>query len=78
MYVEVKSVSMAERRPPATRDAMALLAALRAEHSQEKIALFPDTVSVRAQQHVRELMRVVAAGKQAAVGGRMLGNCLQG
>ena len=30
------------------------------------IALFPDTVSVRAQRHVRELIKVVEKGNKAA------------
>lgn len=32
-----------------------------------RIALFPDTVSERAQRHVKELIDIVASGKQAAV-----------
>lgn len=32
-----------------------------------RIGLFPDTVSDRAQRHVRDLMGIVAGGGQAAV-----------
>ena len=75
VYVEVKSVTMAERLPaapvPAAGHAEAGLAAQHAALYHDKIALFPDTVSVRAQRHVRELMQVVANGKQAAVRAQM-------
>ena len=73
VYVEVKSVTMAERLPATSVPAAEHVAAppdLVTQHAaHDKIALFPDTVSVRAQRHVRELMQVVADGKQAAVGG---------
>lgn len=64
MYVEVKSVTLAE--PVLTRAANGPPAA-GGSMQGDWIALFPDTVSDRAQRHVRELMSVVAAGKQAAV-----------
>jgi sugar fermentation stimulation protein A len=40
-----------------------------AEDTEEgiRIALFPDTVSIRAQRHVRELMKVVEKGGEAAL-----------
>lgn len=34
---------------------------------QDGVAVFPDAPSVRAQKHLRELMRMVDAGRQAAV-----------
>ena len=81
MYVEVKSVTMAECLPAAPQSAAGHptatpgLAGQRAAHGQDRIALFPDAVSIRAQRHVRELMQVVADGKQAAVSKQMLAYC---
>jgi sugar fermentation stimulation protein A len=35
--------------------------------AQEKLALFPDTVTARGQKHLRELMEVVRQGKRAVM-----------
>mmetsp|Transcript_14437 Transcript_14437/g.31267 ORF Transcript_14437/g.31267 Transcript_14437/m.31267 type:complete len:347 (+) Transcript_14437:76-1116(+) len=48
-YLEVKSVTLAEQYGSTT----------------DKIALFPDTVSDRAQRHVQELTRMVQSGQEA-------------
>ncbi len=63
LFVEVKSVTLAEPGQAPAADGPTAGGSMQGE----AIALFPDTVSDRAQRHVRELMSVVAAGKQAAV-----------
>ncbi len=44
--------------------------------SGARIGLFPDTVSERAQRHVRELIDIVASGKEAAVCALLCPSCL--
>ncbi|RMZ54284.1 hypothetical protein APUTEX25_001442 [Auxenochlorella protothecoides] len=58
-HVEVKSVTLAatSERPHACSSVQA----------GDRLALFPDTVSTRAQRHVSELMAVARAGGQAAL-----------
>ncbi|BDA45200.1 Sugar fermentation stimulation protein homolog [Coccomyxa sp. Obi] len=68
LYVEVKSVTLAESLNSSTSDPQLLISrgGDGAEDSA-RIGLFPDTVSERAQRHVRDLMSIVAAGGQAAM-----------
>ncbi|KAK9811449.1 hypothetical protein WJX72_004075 [[Myrmecia] bisecta] len=51
VYAEVKSVTLAADKP----------------EGPGRIALFPDTVSDRAQRHMRELISMVESGHEAAV-----------
>eukprot|EP00803_Ostreobium_quekettii_P005628 evm.model.scf_702.2 EVM.evm.TU.scf_702.2 scf_702:12004-15294(-) len=59
MYVEVKSVTLAEA---CSRDA----STGETGNANSRVGLFPDTVSTRAQSHLRELMRAMSQGKEAA------------
>lgn len=59
LYVEVKSVTLAATWSNASTSQGNASKA-------DRIGLFPDTVSKRAQNHIQELMKVVSLGKDAA------------
>ncbi|GLC35655.1 hypothetical protein PLESTB_000002600 [Pleodorina starrii] len=67
VFVEVKSVTLAEPYGPvATAAATTAAAPAAATEAPPRIALFPDTVSERAQRHVEDLMEAVQQGHEAA------------